>query len=102
MSQFFESTLSNQQCGFRKGLSTQQSLLVLLEKWKRSVDRDKAFGVLLTDLSKTLDCLEHELLITKLNAYRLGLPALTLIHDYLSNRKQRIKVNCFYSEWLEF
>ena len=81
MSQFFESTLSNQQCGFRK---------------------DKAFGVLLTDLSKALDRLEHELLITKLNAYRLGLPALTLIHDYLSNRKQRTKVNCFYSEWLEF
>ena len=38
MSQFFEITLSNQQCGFRKGLSTQQSLLILLEKWKKSVD----------------------------------------------------------------
>ena len=66
------------------------------------VCRDKAFGVLLTDLSKAFDCLDHELLITKLNAYRLGLPALRLIHDYLSNRKRSTKVNCFYSEWLEF
>ena len=45
MSQIFESTLSNQQCGFRKVLNTKQCLLVLLEKWKRSVDRGKAFGV---------------------------------------------------------
>ena len=44
MSQFFERTFSNQQRGFRKGLSTQQCLLVLFEKWKRSVDRGKAFG----------------------------------------------------------
>ena len=39
MSHFFEDTLSNQQCGFRKGLSTEQCLLVLLGKWKSSVDR---------------------------------------------------------------
>ena len=39
MSQFFESTLFNHQCGFRKGLNTQQCLLVLVEKWKRSVNR---------------------------------------------------------------
>ena len=29
---FFESTLCNQQCCFHKGLSTQQCVLVLLEK----------------------------------------------------------------------
>ena len=95
MPQFFESTLSNHQCGFRNGLSTQQCLLELLEKWKRSVDRGKAFGALLTDLSNAFDCLAHELLIAKPNAYGLSLPAPRLIHDYLSNRKQRTKINCF-------
>ena len=59
----------------------------MLEKWKRSVDIGKAFGALLTDVSKTFDCLEHELLIAKLNAYGFSLPALRLIHDYLSHRK---------------
>ena len=78
-SKFFESTLSNHQCGFRKGLSTQQCLLVLLEKWKRSVDRSKGFGALLTDLSKAFDYLDHELLIPKLNPYGLSLPAPRLI-----------------------
>ena len=101
MSQFFESLLSNQQCDFLRGLNTQQCLLVLFEKWKRSVDRGKAFGALLTDLSKAFDCLDHALLMAKCNAYGFGLLALRLIHDYLPNRKLRTKINCSYSEWLE-
>ena len=93
--------MSKQQCGFRKGYSTQQCLLALLEKWKRAIDSGQMFGALLTDLSKAFDCLDHELLIAKLNAYGFSLPALKLVHDYLSNRKQRTKVNRNYSSWLE-
>ena len=73
----------------------------MLEKWKRAVDSGQIFGTLLTDLSKAFDCLEHELLIAKVNAYGFSLPALKLVHDYLSNRKQRSKVNRTYSSWLE-
>ena len=101
MSVFFEKILSNQQCGFRKGYSTQHCLLNLLEKWKNCVDKGKVFGALLTDLSKAFDCLDHELLIAKLNAYGFNLPALRLIHDYLSNRKQRTKIDDNYSSWSE-
>ena len=100
ISEFFEIIFSKSQCGFRKGHSTQQCLLAMLEKWKRSVDSGKAFGALLTDLSKAFDCLAHELLIAELNAYKVSLPALRLIHDYLSHRKQRTRVNNSYSEWL--
>ena len=41
-------------CGFRKGLSTHQCLLALLEKWKRETDNGEIFGDLLTDLSKAI------------------------------------------------
>ena len=45
--------------------------------------------------------LNHELLIAKLNAYGFTLPALKLIHDCLSDRKQRTRVNNWYSTWFE-
>ena len=82
MSSFFDDIFSKYQYGFRKGFSTQQCLLALLEKWKRSIDRGKVFGALVTDLSKAFDCLNHDLLIAKLKAYGFNLPALRLIHDY--------------------
>ena len=72
MSTFFDKFLSKQQSGFRKGYSTQKCLLTLLEKWKRAVDSDQMLGALLTDLSKAFDCLDHELLMAKLNAYGLA------------------------------
>ena len=64
----------------------------MLEKCKRSVDEGKVFDALLADLSKAFDCLDHELLIAKLNAYGFSLPALRLINDYLSNRRQQTKL----------
>ena len=73
----------------------------MLEKWKRSVDEGKDFGALLTDLSKAFDCLDHELLIAKLNAYGFSLPALRLINDYSFNRRQRTRIGNSFSDWFE-
>ena len=92
MPAFYEEIFNKQQCGFRKGYNTQQCLLKRLEKWKRSVDGGEVFGALLTDLSKAFDCLDHEMLIAKVNAYGFSLRALRLINDYLSNRRQRTKI----------
>ena len=39
------------------------------EKWKSSLYKGEAFGKLLTDLSKAFDCLSHELIMAKSNAY---------------------------------
>ena len=91
--------LSKYQCGFRKGFSAQHCLLAMLKKWKKAIDTKKVFGALLTDLSKAFDCLPHDLIIAKLNAYGFSLPALNLIQNYLANRKQRTKINDSYSPW---
>ena len=48
--------LSKYQCWFRRGFSAQSCLLEMLEKWKSLLDKEKAFGVLLTDLSKAFGC----------------------------------------------
>ena len=57
------------------------------------------FGAFLTELPKAFDCLDHKLLIPKLNTYRLSWPALKLVYHYLSNRTQRTKVNETFSSW---
>ena len=101
MCTFSNNIFSNSQCSFRKGYSTQHCPLVMLETCKRSVDKGKVFRALLTDLSKAFDCLDYELLTRKLNAYDFSLPALRLINDYLSNRKQRTKIDNTYITWLD-
>ena len=73
----------------------------MLEKWKSTIDNKKSYGALLTDLSKPCDCLSHELVITKLNAYGFNMSALRFAHSYLKNRMQRTRINSEYSSWEE-
>ena len=74
----------------------------MTDKWKKSVDKGKTFAALLTDLSKVFDCLPHDLIIAKLNAYGFSLSAARLMQSYLCNKKQRTKINTAYSSWEEF
>ena len=73
----------------------------LLVKWKSSVHKVKSFGAFITDNSKEFDCLDHELLTAKLDAYGFNLTALRLTHEYLSNRNQKTKIDDNYSSWSE-
>ena len=98
MEAYFE-IMSPNQCGIRKGFSAQHCLISLIEKWKKSIDNGGAFGALMTDLSKAFDCLSHELLIAKLEAYGFDEKFLKLIYNYPSNRKQSVKTNDSYSSW---
>ena len=49
------------------------------------------------DLPKAYDCLPHDLLIAKLEAYGLDNGSLNLLLDYLNFKKQRVKVGSVYS-----
>ena len=60
----------------------------MIEKSKQSVDNSAAFEALMTDFSKAFDCLSHELLIAKVDAFGFDKKSLKLVHHYLSNRKQ--------------
>ena len=62
---------------------------------EKTLDKGKIGGALLTDLSKAFDCLNHELLIAKLEAYGFDKKSLTYIFSYLTDRKQRTKVNTY-------
>ena len=72
---------------------------LMIDNWKQAVDNNKVFGAFFTDLTKAFDCICHDLIVAKLNAYGLYLPALKMIQDYLQNQKQRTKIGSSYSSW---
>ena len=76
-------------------------MLVMFENMTKSIDSKGAACALLTDLSKAFDCLKYDLLIAKLHAYGFSHSSLQLVFDYLSNRKQRVKIDATFSEWTE-
>ena len=96
---YMNNHLSKYLCGFRKGYNTQHCLMIMLEKWRKALDKRNIAGALLTDLSKAFDCLNHELLIAKLEAYGFDYLSLAYIYSYLSDREQRTKVNNSFSNW---
>ena len=97
--QVFQGVISKYQCGFLKGHSAQHALISLLEKWHYNVDQGRMFGALLTDLSKAFDCLLHDIIIAKLNAYKFDMKVLNFIYDYSRNHKQRTKIDNACSSW---
>ena len=94
-----EKYLNTLLCCFRKAHSTQHALFKLLQTWQEELDKSGFVGRILMDLSKAYDCLPHDLLVAKFEAY--GIDKIGLIHDYLSNRKQRTKTNSSYSNWYD-
>ena len=65
----------------------QHNLIAMIEKWRRSLHSGGQAAAVLTNLSKAFDCIDHELLIAKLNAYEFDNSSLTFIYSYLSGRK---------------
>ena len=87
ISAYFYNILSKYQFGFRQGYSSQQCLLVLTEKWKKSLDKGGKCEALLTNLLKAFNCLLHDLLIAKFHAGSFEI-SLRLIYSYLVGKKQ--------------
>ena len=112
LSKIFERVLHNQIVTFadnifsiyvsayRKCHSTQHVLIRLIEEWKEGLDNGYLVGSVLMDLSKAFDCISHDLIIAKLNAYGFDRSALKLIYSYLKGRRQCVKINGVNSKFL--
>ena len=93
--------LSPYLCGYRKGFSTQDAILGMIEKWKAALDKREYSGAIFMDLSKAFDTLNHDLLLAKLHTYGFDKKSLSLIRSYLTNRWYRTKINTSFSSWTE-
>ena len=85
--------ISNLVSAYRKNYNSQHVLIRLLEEWRKCLDNNYVVGGVLMDLSKAFDCVPHDLLIGKLEAYGINENLLAYLHSYLSNRKQCVRIN---------
>ena len=98
---YVDNFLSPYLFGYRKGNSTEQCHIVMLEKWKNTLGGKGTAGAILTDLLKAYDCLNHNLLLAKMEAYGFDTGALKFIQNYLKGKMQWTKVNGSFNSRLE-
>ena len=63
----------------------------MIEKLRKIRNEKGVFAAVLTDLSKSFDCIPHKLLTVKLSAYGFDMKLIAFISTYLKNQKQKAK-----------
>ena len=86
---------------YRKLYSSQRILIRLIEECKTQLDKKKIIGSVLLGLSKAFDCIPHNLLIAKLDAYGFDKEVLSLTYIYLKNKTQFVRIIMICSTFLE-
>ena len=70
----------------------------MLKIWRKSLDKGGYIYAVFMDLSRAFDTLNHDLLIAKQGAYGTEIDTLRCMRSYLTNRKQRVRVNKTFSD----
>ena len=90
--------LYDQQFGFRQKHSTQQAIIMLVDKITRSLDAGDIVISVFLDLKKAFDTVDHHILFKKLYAYGIRGKVLKWFHSYLFNRSQYVIYDDMQSE----
>ena len=83
--------LYSHQSGFRKGHSTDTCLINLMDYIHKSISEGDYVGMVLLDLQKAFDTVDHYILCKKLEL--MGVGCVQWFRSYLSNRKQITAIN---------
>jgi hypothetical protein len=98
----YNNILVNQQFGFRKNLSTTMATYRLLKEISDALNSNSVVGGIFCDLKKAFNCVNHDILLSKMEFYGIKGIFNKLIRSYLSNRYQRVSINKNfnkYSDW---
>ena len=80
-------------------IATRNILCKNVRTTKRGLDKGESVGAIFMDRSTVFDTLNHDILITKLEAYEFSKNSLTYIQSYLRNSLQRTNVKNNFSLW---
>ena len=96
--------LAEDQYGFRSYTSTEQAIYQLTNNILKALDSKQLVGGIFCDLTKAFDCVDHDILLDKLEFYGITGIENNLIKSYLMERYQRVIIknkssNIYYSKW---
>jgi hypothetical protein len=86
------SILAKEQFGFRADSSRSNAICRLINDSPQALNSKSAVGGIFLDLEKAFDCLNNEILMTKLQFYGVNAKAKSWFESYLNNRCQRTQV----------
>ena len=92
--------ISDAQHGFRTGRSPQTNLIEFQNETTKWLDEGSAYDVLYLDFEKAFDKVCHQKLIQKLGKVGIGGKVKGWLKNWLSGRKQRVRVEGEFSEWV--
>ena len=74
----------------------------MIEDWRNALDNKCFTGAVSINLSKAFNMISHDLLLTKLAACGVFPPSLALLHSYLRDRPQRVRIEDVTSDIVVF
>ena len=84
--------ITNEQYGFRSRVTTDNASYTLINEILLAMNNKQIVGGIFCDLSKAFDCVNHRILISKLEYYEIRGAFKTLIDSYLKERYQRVTI----------
>ena len=87
------SVLCPTQYGFRPKQSTFHAILDIVSTCFDYVENKKFTGLLLLDLTKAFDTVQHKILLAKLNHYGIRGVVNNFFESYLTNRSQAVIIH---------
>jgi len=85
--------LANHQYGFRSNSSTEIAIYKLRNEISEAVNNWKIAGGILCDLPKAFDCVNHRILMSKLEFYAINGSFLILIKSHLQDIDQEVQIS---------
>lgn len=90
---------SDNQHGFLPGRSTQSAVLSFYEKLINSIESGACPVGIFCDLSRAFDCVQHNVLLSKLYRYGVRGVSLDWIRSFLASRKQFVSISSTKSSY---
>lgn len=88
------------QSGFRAGHSTTTALVKITDDIRQAMDDRKVTVLTLLDFSNAFNTVDFDILLAVLNSLNISPSVIGWFHSYLHGRRQRVRVQDSYSDWL--